>query len=115
MGRLRFELRTNRLKANWTSLRSFAAQGLRNQPPNTPPNRLAATGGIILPEKGQNALSFGETSETGMLFFGLRLALSPAVYRAPERKAGQDAQSLIHSLINPSLRTHAEESNWMLR
>ncbi|MEY2644888.1 MAG: hypothetical protein RLZZ611_1537, partial [Cyanobacteriota bacterium] len=56
MGRLRFELRTNRLKANWTSLRSLPAQGLLKAPPNTPPNKSAATGETILAESALERL-----------------------------------------------------------
>ena len=57
MGRLRFELGTNRLKANWRFPRSLAVQGLRKRPPNTPPNKSVATGENILPEKRLDRLT----------------------------------------------------------
>jgi len=44
----------------------------------------------------------------------LRLSLSTTVDGAAERQASQDAQSLIHSVINPSLRTRTKERHGLL-
>jgi hypothetical protein len=44
----------------------------------------------------------------------LRLSLSTTVDGAAERQASQDAQSLIHSVINPSLRTRTKERHGVL-
>ncbi len=114
MGRLRFELRTNRLKANWTSLKSLAVQGLRNQPPNTPPNRSARLVRPSCQKSAQICLPFEEMEKVKQPPLDLRLSLSTTVDGAAERQASQDAQSLIHSVINPSLRTRTKERHGVL-
>ena len=44
----------------------------------------------------------------------LRLPLSATVHGAAKGQAGENAQSLIHSFINPTLRAYTEEAYWML-
>ena len=44
----------------------------------------------------------------------LRLTLSATVHGAAKGQAGENAQSLIDSLINPTLRAYTEEGYWML-
>ncbi len=114
MGRLRFELRTNRLKANWTSLKSPAVQGLGKQPPNTPPNKSVRLVRPSWQTSGQICPPFEQMGKIKQPLLDLRLPLSATVHRAAERQAGENAQSLIHSLINPSLWAYTEEGHWML-
>ena len=114
MGRLRFELRTNRLKANWTSLKPLAVHGLRKQPPNTPPNKSARLVRPSWQTSGQICPPFEEMGEIKQPPLDLRLPLSATVHGAAKGQAGENAQSLIHSFINPTLRAYTEEAYWML-
>jgi len=114
MGRLRFELRTNRLKANWTSLKSLAVQGLRKRPPNTPPNKSARLVRPSWQTSSQICPRFEEMGKIKRPPLDLRLPLSATVHGASEGKTSENAQSLIHSLINPPLRAYTEEGYGML-
>ena len=109
MGRLRFELRTNRLKANWTSLRSLPVQGLLKAPPNTPPNKSAATDETILAESALERPQERDIKREDHRGKSSRLP-SPAIpHRSTQRQPGQDAQPLAHRPINPPLRPLAEQ------
>ena len=63
---------------------------------------------------GQICPPFEEMGEIKQPLLDLRLPRSATVHRASEGQARENAQSLIHSLINPPLRAYTEEGYWML-
>ena len=81
---------------------------------NNPPNK---SGRLVRPswqKSGQICPRFEDMGEIKQPPLDLRLTLSATVHGAAKGQAGENAQSLIDSLINPTLRAYTEEGYWML-
>ena len=88
MGRLRFELRTNRLKAERKKPRLFAPQWVQLRIPKQPPNHS---------DRRQSPLCRTSPFITSKL----RRTVSPTPHRAPKGQPGQDREPLDNGTINP--------------